>query len=91
MVALRLLLLTSGLLALWQMLVLLTQVPAYILPGPLPVFQALVEHGAILFKHLKITAFEIIAGLFIGTLLGASCALTMIISPMLKRWMQPVL
>ena len=91
MVVLRLLLLASGLLVLWQMLVLLTQVPAYILPGPLPVAQALVEHGPILFKHLKITAFEIIAGLFIGTLLGASCALTMIISPMLKRWMQPVL
>jgi len=91
MVVLRLLILASGLLALWQMLVLLTQVPAYILPGPLPVAQALVEHGPILFKHLKITAFEIIAGLFIGTLLGASCALTMIISPMLKRWMQPVL
>ena len=44
-----------------------------------------------LFKHLRTTAFEIIAGLLIGTLLGASCALTMIISPMLKRWMQPVL
>ncbi|MEJ2058243.1 MAG: ABC transporter permease, partial [Desulfofustis sp.] len=29
--------------------------------------------------------------LLIGTLLGISCALTMIISPLLKRWMQPVL
>lgn len=91
MAALRLFLLTLGLLVLWQLLVLITQVPAYILPGPLPVAQALAEHGAVLFKHLRTTAFEIIAGLLIGTLLGASCALTMIISPMLKRWMQPVL
>ncbi len=63
MAALRLFLLTLGLLILWQLLVLVTQVPAYILPGPLPVAQALVEHGAVLFKHLRTTAFEIIAGL----------------------------
>ena len=91
MAGLRLIFLALGLIGLWQLLVLITQVPPYILPGPLPVAQALVEHGPVLLKHLKTTAFEIIAGLFIGTLLGSSCALTMIISPLLKRWMQPVL
>lgn len=91
MAGLRLIFLALGLIGLWQLLVLITQVPPYILPGPLPVAQALVEHGPALLKHLKTTAFEIIAGLFIGTLLGSSCALTMIISPLLKRWMQPVL
>lgn len=91
MAALRLIVLAAGLIGLWQLLVLATQVPPYILPGPLPVAEALIEHGPLLLKHLKTTAFEIIAGLLIGTLLGASCALTMIISPLLKRWMQPVL
>ena len=91
MAALRVVILTTGLLILWQLLVLITQVPAYILPGPLPVFQALFEHGPVLLKHLGTTAFEILAGLLIGTLLGSCCALTMIISPMLKRWLQPVL
>ncbi|MEJ2136525.1 MAG: ABC transporter permease [Desulfofustis sp.] len=91
MAALRLMVLAAGLIGLWQLLVLATQVPPYILPGPLPVAQALIDHGPLLLKHLKTTAFEIIAGLLIGTLLGSSCALTMIISPLLKRWMQPVL
>ena len=91
MPALRLILLGTGLIGIWQLLVTITQVPPYILPGPLPVALALIEQWPVLLKHLWTTAFEIIAGLLIGTLLGTSCALTMIISPLLKRWMQPVL
>lgn len=91
MSALRLILLAAGLIGIWQLLVTITQVPPYILPGPLPVALALVEQWPVLLKHLWTTTFEIIAGLLIGTLLGTSCALTMIISPLLKRWMQPVL
>ncbi len=91
MSALRLFVLAAGLIGLWQLLVLATQVPPYILPGPLPVALALVEQWPVLLTHLWTTAFEIVAGLLIGTLLGTSCALTMIISPLLKRWMQPVL
>ena len=37
------------------------------------------------------TGSEIVLGLLLGTLLGASCALAMIISPLLKRWMLPLL
>ncbi len=91
MASLRLIVLAAGLIGLWQLLVLITQVPPYILPGPLPVVGALIDQGPTLLKHLKTTAIEILAGLLIGSLLGSSCALTMIISPMLKRWMQPVL
>lgn len=91
MTLLRLILLAAGLIILWQLLVFITQVPPYILPGPLPVLQALIERGPELLTHLQTTVTEIIVGLLIGTLLGCSCALTMIISPMLKRWLQPVL
>ena len=91
MSALRLILLAAGLIGIWQLLVSVTQVPPYILPGPLPVALALMEQWPVLLTHLWTTAFEIIAGLLIGTLLGTSCALSMIISPLLKRWMQPVL
>jgi len=91
MAALRLSILAAGLIGVWQLLVLITQVPPYILPGPLPVAQSLVEHSPVLLKHLKTTFIEIIIGLLIGSLIGSSCALTMIISPLLKRWMQPIL
>lgn len=91
MIGMRLLVLTAGLLVGWQFIVFSTGVPSYILPGPLPVGEAIIEHGPTLLKHLKTTLIEIVGGLLIGSLLGISCALTMIISPLLKRWLQPVL
>ncbi len=87
----RLFLLTAGLLALWHLVVLLTQVPPYILPGPLPVLKAVVANGPTLVRHLQTTLIEIVFGLLIGTGLGVSCALVMIIAPTLKRWLLPVL
>ena len=80
-----------GLLAIWQLLVFITGVPPYILPGPLPVLQALVTHFPLLLGHLGTTFTEILLGLILGTLLGTTTALSMIISPLLKRWMLPIL
>jgi putative hydroxymethylpyrimidine transport system permease protein len=88
---LRFLILAAGLVALWQLLVSITGAPSYILPGPLPVAKALVTHLQVLGSHLMITLTEILLGLFIGTLMGTSSALAMILSPLLKRWMLPVL
>lgn len=91
MKALRLFVLLAGLLALWQLVVFATQAPPYILPGPLPVAKALVSHLPLLGGHLATTLTEILLGLLLGTLLGTSSALAMIVSPLLKRWMLPVL
>jgi putative hydroxymethylpyrimidine transport system permease protein len=87
----RIFILSIGLLVVWHCIVAITEVPHYILPGPLPVAQALLSHHAILFGHMWITMTEIVLGLIIGTILGCSCALSMIWSPALKRWMLPVL
>jgi len=88
---LRPLILAGGLLLLWQLLVVLTGVPPYILPGPLPVAKALIGHLPLLGLHLATTLTEILAGLVLGTFLGTSTALAMIVSPLLKRWMLPIL
>ena len=84
-------LLILGLITLWQLVVLGTGVPPYILPGPLPVARALVAHLPVLAPHLATTVIEILLGLVLGTLLGSAAALTMILSPLLKRWLLPVL
>ena len=84
-------LLILGLITLWQLVVLGTGVPPYILPGPLPVARALVAHLPMLAPHLATTVIEILLGLVLGTLLGSAAALTMILSPLLKRWLLPVL
>ena len=88
---LRLGILAAGLLLLWQLLVSLSGVPPYILPGPLPVARALAIHLPVLGPHLVTTLTEIVLGLLLGTVLGTSTALAMIVSPLLKRWMLPIL
>jgi len=88
---LRPLILTAGFLLLWQLLVTLTGAPPYILPGPLPVAHALIDKFPLLLSHLGTTLAEILLGLALGTILGTSAALVMILSPLLKRWMLPVL
>jgi putative hydroxymethylpyrimidine transport system permease protein len=59
--------LTLGLVGLWQLLVTLTEVPPYILPGPLPVARAMAAHLPALAGHLGATLTEILLGLTLGT------------------------
>ena len=80
-----------GLVIIWQVIVIVTGVPAYILPGPISVVEAALSHTSPLLEHTIITVLEIVAGLMIGILLGASNALVMIASRSLKRWLLPVL
>ncbi len=87
----RLIIIAAGLIGLWQLVVLVSKAPAYILPGPWPVLLAAITNGPALLHHLQITGIEIIAGLLLGTLLGTSCALVMIVAPLLRRWLLPVL
>ena len=87
----RLITISIGLILIWQVVVLLTGVPPYILPGPAAVAKAALTHSGSLFDHAATTLFEIVAGLLIGTLLGVSGALSMIASLSLKRWLLPLL
>jgi len=87
MTFIRTIVILFGLVLIWQAIVLVTGVPAYILPGPIRVAEAALSHTGPLFDHAMITLLEIIAGLMIGTLLGASNALVMIASRSLKRWL----
>lgn len=83
--------LCGGLLLLWQLLVTITGAPHYILPDPLRVVLAIVDHWPTLLTHLRLTLAEIICGFLLGTGFGSLAAITMILSPLLKRWLLPVL
>lgn len=87
----RVLCIAGGLLVIWQSVVFLTGVPHYILPAPLRVARALLQQAPLLFHHGLTTLFEIVAGLVIGTLLGAAGSLAMIASNRLRGWLLPVL
>jgi len=81
----------TGLVAIWAAAVWLSGVPHYILPSPGQVAVALWRQSVTLWGHLWVTAFEMIAGLLIGSLLGVFSAIAMIAFRPVKRWLLPVM
>ncbi|MFG1172786.1 ABC transporter permease [Erwiniaceae bacterium CAU 1747] len=79
----------TGLVLLWWLATLST-IPAFLLPTPAAVAQALWEGRAFLAWHTLVTASEVISGLLIGVLFGALLALCMVFSPRLQRWLMPL-
>jgi putative hydroxymethylpyrimidine transport system permease protein len=89
--ALRLLLISAGLVFGWQVIIWLSGVPSYILPSPARVAVALIRHFGYLWPHALTTIVEILAGLILGALLGAASALLMVAFGPIRRWLLPVL
>lgn len=75
----------------WQGVVWITDVPPFILPGPVRVWQAFVFDIALIADNAVITIAEVLAGLVIGSVLGAGTALHLMISPSARRFMLPVM
>jgi len=79
------------LLMLWQLIIVLTNVPPYIMPPPLSVIKATIAHGDIMFHHANITLIEMVSGLIIGTLLGSCSALILSYYKPARQWLMPIL
>jgi len=80
-----------GLLAVWQLIVVATGAPPYILPAPADVALAMAERPALLMQHAWVTFVEIVLGLAFGTVLGVVSALTIALYRPAKQWLLPVL
>lgn len=87
----RLALLGVGAVVAWQALVWITDVPPYILPGPVPVLTVLVARAGYLADHAAVTAAEILLGLAVGTLAGVASAVAVHQFRAARRWLLPVL
>lgn len=87
----RTLLVAVLLIGLWQFLVSITNVPAFILPDPLSVMRATYENAPLLGLHAWYTAVEILLGLLFGALLGIFCAVGMSMSEYVTRGLRPLL
>lgn len=77
--------------AIWQVIVWFTGVPAFILPGPARVAQSLADNAGLILDHAGITILEVMVGLVIGALLGGATALHLVISPRARRVFLPVM
>ena len=88
---LRGLVIAAVLLAGWQLLVWVTGVPAFILPGPLAVGEAILGRPAILAYHAAYTVTEILLGLLFGVVIGSASALLISSFQPVRRWLLPLL
>ena len=68
-----------------------TGVPHFILPSPIRVAEALWSNLELIIEHAGITIAEVIIGLVIGSLLGAVTAIQLMVSPLARRFLLPVL
>ena len=68
-----------------------TDVPHFILPSPIRVAEALWSNLELIVEHAGITIAEVIIGLMIGSLLGAATAIQLMMSPLARRFVLPVL
>jgi putative hydroxymethylpyrimidine transport system permease protein len=81
----------AGLVAAWWLFVRVSGIAPYLLPDPWAVAVALWTQRDLLAQSTLTTFCETVLGLLIGSVLGGMSALAMVFSPLLQRWLMPVL
>lgn len=89
--ALRIAISIGVILGLWQLVVVVFNMPSFILPAPIEVLSKLLSRYDVLLKHSWVTAQEILLGLLLGLSMGLLFALQMLLFEPLKRWLLPIL
>jgi len=79
------------LLAGWQMVVWITGVAFFILPGPIRVLNSLVQNLELISVHAATTFLEIVLGLIYGCSLGMISAISLSWFPKVRHWLLPLL
>ena len=80
-----------GFLAIWYVGTRASGVQSFLLPSPQSVAASIWKNHDLLMWSALTTLSEVLLGLLAGTALGSVCALAMVFSPMLERWLMPVL
>lgn len=75
----------------WEALVVWTDLPRFILPGPGLVGKTLWASRALIAEHALVTLGEVLAGLCLGALLGGATAIGMAGSGLVRRGLRPAL
>lgn len=88
---LRNILILASLILLWEGIVVLCQLPPYILPTPTEVLQSSYQNALLIQREMLPTLVETILGLILGSLLGCFAALMMAFCRPIKLWLLPVL
>lgn len=87
----RIILVGSSCFFLWWLVVLFTDVPHFILPGPDRVILVLIKKFQLILPHALITGAEIIAGLGLGSIIGFILACTLQQFKTIHNYAMPIL
>ncbi len=79
------------LLLFWESMVILLEMPDYILPGPAAVFLSMYENAGMLWDNTLITMAEMLLGLVLGVLAGVLLAAILVYFVALRPWLLPLL
>ncbi len=77
--------------ALWQSIIIMTDVPRFILPSPATVAETWWKSRALIAEHTLVTLIEILVGLAVGVSFGILTALSLASSQTARVLMQPIL
>lgn len=80
-----------GLIALWEVLVRVVRVPAFILPPPIDLYRSFVGKIAILGDHSVITFVEAVGGFLLSLVLGVGFAISVVYSRHLQNTLYPLI
>ncbi|MCA9878986.1 MAG: ABC transporter permease [Thermomicrobiales bacterium] len=83
--------LLAGLVLLWQVAVVATNAPAWLLPSPVDVATALVEDRALLWENALVTLQEVLIGFLLAVAAGVGCGVAIARSPVLDRALYPLI
>lgn len=79
------------LLAIWQGIVWLGDMPPFILPSPQRVAESLWDNIGLIAGHARVTLTEVLVGLVLGAFLGAATAIGLAVSPIARVLVRPAL
>ncbi len=85
------LLVLVGIIALWQIIIIIFNLQPYILPTPLSVLYTLIDRFSLIMHETKITVMETLIGLLLGLLFGSVAALLMASFRSFSFWALPIL
>ena len=91
LISIRIVSLIGSLIFIWWLISFFNYIPAYLLPSPSAVIQALNINHQLLWQATLTTTQETIIGLVIGCFFGMFLALFMILVPFLRHWLMPII
>ena len=71
---------------LWQSIVVIFDLPHYILPKPKDVFFQLINQYSLLWEHTQTTLIEIVLGIILGCIFGLSSAFALLYFKRIEKY-----